>query len=185
MTRTLTAGAETASLASHVRPVVLVRIELTSETLRLTSADRTITFASADYLGVGDFGKITPFGEPTDLSVDGVALELSGVPSDYITIATGENVQGRPVYLYLGFLNDSYALIADPVLIFRGRLDTMEVTLGETATVTVRAENRFADWDRPRIRRYTDQDQRARFPTDKGLEFVAQTTEREIVWGRA
>ena len=184
MSRDLTAAAETASLAAHVRPVALVYLDLTSGAVRANSTDRTITFGGADYLGVGDLGKISPFGEPTDLSVEGVSIELSGIPTDYIDIALGEHVQGRTARIYLGFLNDSYALIADPVLMFRGPIDTMDVKLGETATVTVRIENRLADWDRPRIRRYTHQDQIARYPSDKGLEFVNQTTEREINWGR-
>lgn len=185
MARDLTNDAETASLASHIRLVALVHLDLSSGHVRANSSDRTITYDGADYLGVGDLGRIGTFGETTDLSAEALNLELSGIDPDYIDIAVNEHVQGRPARLWLAFLDSTYVLIADPVLIFRGRIDTMEVELGDTATVRLRVESRLADWDRPRIRRYTHEDQKARFPSDKGLEFVAQTTEREIVWGRA
>ena len=184
MSRSLTGAAETASLGSHVRPVLLIELDASSGMARFNTADRTVIYAGNSFLGVGDLGKIAPFGEPTDLSVEGVTIELSGLPNDYIDMAMAENIQGRAARLWLGFLDDNYALIADPVLAFRGRMDTMDLKLGETATVIARIENRMADWDRPRVRRYTNADQTARFPSDKGLEFVSQTAEREILWGR-
>ena len=186
MSRDLTASAETASLAGHVVPVILVDLDLTSGFARFNTGDRTITYSGNDYLAVGNLGKISPFGEPSDLSAEGMTIELSGIPSTYINVALNEDIQGRAARIFLGFLNvTTYALIADPVLVFRGRLDTMDVQIGETATVQARVESRFADWDRPRIRRYTNQDQIARFIGDKGCEFVSQTTDRELVWGRA
>lgn len=184
MSRSLTASAESASLAPHIRPVIFVEFDLSSGMARFSTADRTLVFSAMTFFGVGDLGKIAPFGEPTDLSVEGVAIELSGIPSSYIDVALAENVQGRRARLWLGFLDDNYALVVDPVVIFRGRMDTMDIKLGETATVAARIENRMADWDRARVRRYTHADQTARFPADKGLEFVSQTTEREILWGR-
>lgn len=184
MARDLTSNTETASLAQHVRPVILIKIDASSGMLRVALTDRTITFDSADYVGGAGAVKISPINEPTDLSVPGVVVELSGLNTDYVDLAMNEAVQGRKITLYLGFLDASYALIADPLVLFAGRMDTMDIRLGATATISVRAESRLADWNRPRVRRYTHQDQIARFPSDKGLEFVAQTTEREIVWGR-
>ena len=185
MSRDLTASAETASLASHVRVTVLVKMEFTSGTLRVALSDRTITFGGFDYVGAGALGKISPIGETTDLSAEGIALEISGIPTTYVNLAMGEDIQGRLVTVYQAFLDANYALIDAPVVMFRGRMDVMDIRLGATATLSLRVENRLADWDRPRIRRYTHQDQIARFSADKGLEFVAQTTEREITWGRA
>jgi len=66
---------------------------------------------------------------------------------------------------------------------FKGRMDTMNIALGKTATITLTAESRLIDWSRPRIRRYTNADQQERFSADKGFEFVSDTVEIEIVWG--
>lgn len=184
MSRTLTASAETASLAAHITAVLFVELDCSSGFVRMNSADRSLTFSSMTFTGIGHLGKIAPFGEPTDLRVEGITLEVTGIPSTYISIAMNEDIQGRTARLWIGFLDANYALIDAPVLIYRGRMDTMDIQLGATCTVTVRIENRFADWDRARVRRYNHADQIARFPSDKGFELVAQTTEREIVWGR-
>jgi hypothetical protein len=48
----------------------------------------------------------------------------------------------------------------------------------------VRAENRLADLERPRVRRYNSGDQQLLFSGDKGLEFVEQMVDTSIVWGR-
>jgi hypothetical protein len=40
------------------------------------------------------------------------------------------------------------------------------------------------DWERPRMRRFTDADQKAHHPGDRGLEHVAEVASKEVVWGR-
>lgn len=185
MSRDLTNDAETASLAAHVIPVMFLELAVDSGTLRTNSADRTLSFDGMDFTGIGDLGKISTISEPTDLAVEGLAIEVSGIPSTYIDMALSEPIQGRSARVWVGFIDSTdYSLLDAPVLLFRGRMDVMDVTSGKDPIVTIRVENRFADWDRPRIRRYTDADQRARFPNDKGCEFVTQTAVREIVWGR-
>ena len=55
---------------------------------------------------------------------------------------------------------------------------------GDTANINVTAESRLIDLDRTRERRYTSEDQKIDFPNDKGLEFIADLQDKEIVWGR-
>jgi hypothetical protein len=55
----------------------------------------------------------------------------------------------------------------------------------ETATISVSVENRLIEFQRNRVRRYTAEDQKIDYPSDKGLEFVAEISEKEIVWGRS
>jgi hypothetical protein len=61
-------------------------------------------------------------------------------------------------------------------------MDQMSIDLGETAAVTVRLENRMADWERPRVRRYTDEDQQRAYPGDLGFQFLTATVDKDIVW---
>jgi hypothetical protein len=75
--------------------------------------------------------------------------------------------------------------VADPLLVFVGRMDHMEVTDGETATVTLALENELAAWDKPRVRRFTDADQKSEYPNDRGFEFVTEAATRVVAWGRA
>jgi hypothetical protein len=136
-----------------------------------------------EYLGVGALGGISEVEESAELRAYGLTLTLAGIPRDSVALAMTQNYQNRRATVWEVVLDRATLLpVADPVVVFRGRMDTMTPELGEDAKVTLRLENRLADWERPRIRRYTDEDQQLRFPGDKGFEFVSATAEREIVW---
>ena len=108
----------------------------------------------------------------------------SGIPPSYLSIALGDDYQGRDVKIYTGLLDEGHQLIADPALVFQGRMDYMSIAMAETATIAITAENHLANWNRPRVRRFNDKDQQDKYPGDLGLEFVEQMVEAEIVWGR-
>ena len=70
------------------------------------------------------------------------------------------------------------------MVIFAGRIDAMDIQIGKTASVSVSIESKLVDWERARIRRYTNEDQRNLYSTDEFCEFVVQTVEKELVWGQ-
>lgn len=183
MSRTISSAANTAAQASSVRPFVLVDLDFTSGLIYVNSSDRTLTWSTHDYLGVGVLGKISAPTEAVDLTATGLSLELTGVPTDYINIALAQYYQGRACTVRLGFLDANYQIIVDPIIIFAGRMDQMVVQLGATATVALSAESRLIDWEADRTRRYTDADQQAFFPGDLGMQFVAATADAKIIWG--
>jgi hypothetical protein len=55
---------------------------------------------------------------------------------------------------------------------------------GQSATITINVENVLIDLQRPRVRKYTNEEQLARYPNDKSLEMVASLQEKDIAWGR-
>lgn len=161
------------------------------DTTALLTFDNTLswqtlgsTFGGDTYIGVGNFGGITAVEESSDIRPYGVKLTLSGIPTEMISQAIGEHYQGRDARLYLALLNDQHQVVNDPVLIWRGRMDHMDVEMGEQAVISLNCEGRLADWDRPRVRRYNDADQKSRYPGDRGLEFVAAAAEKELFWGQ-
>ena len=101
-----------------------------------------------------------------------------------VQVALTDPAQGRDARLWLILLDDAHQPVGSAVLLFRGRIDTMDVELGQTATITLSVQSRLADWDRPRVRRYTHEDQKAEWPQDRGFELVAQMAEKTIYWGR-
>lgn len=186
MARDLTTGTKTESKkSSGAKPFLLAKLEFDSGDFRVWSGRGDLSFNSEIYTGVGDLGKISEVEEGVDQRAFGISLEISGVPSANISLALSEELQNRKAQVWLGFFDSNYALITSPVLLFRGRMDTMDIKLGKTATIVVTAESRLIDWGRARIRRYTDADQQERFPGDKGFQFVSDTTEKQIVWGGA
>ena len=183
MSRTMTPAAEAALSAGHVPAILLVEMDFPSQFLRVNNSAVSFAWNGYDWLGVGRLGSIDAINEGADLQARGLAFRISGIDPAAISLALGTQYQGRGCKVWLAPLTAAHAIIADPVLIFWGRLDTMDIALGETATITVSAESRLADWDRPRVRRYNHEDQQIDYPGDMGFEFVPQMVEKQITWG--
>lgn len=168
----------------EVSIILLVRLETSQGNVQVWTGYGKIQFGGDTYQGIGDLGKMSPVTETADeIKANMVQFQLSGIPTDLIAIALGAQYQGRSAKAWLGFLNSSGAIIADPVLLFDGRMDVMEIEEGaETATISVTAESRLADLKRARVRRYTNEDQLYFFPNDVFLEYVASIQNVEIVW---
>ncbi len=188
MTRDLTPATGSASQAPVARPVLFVELDFPSGFVRLNSSDRTLSFDSDgasplnEFVGAGRLGSISPAGETSELRATGLEMSLSGIPVEFVSAAF-ERAQGRPAKVWLGFLDGAYRVVADPALIFAGQIDDTAIALGATATVTVTVENRIIAWERPKVHRYTNEDQQQRFSGDKAFEFVNPTVEKELLWG--
>jgi hypothetical protein len=144
----------------------------------------SIVYNSITYQGLGSLGTISTIEETSDLSAKGITMQLSGVPTSLISIALTEDYQGRNCSVMFGVLNNSSALVSDPIIIFSGRMDVMTINDdGQTASISMNAENRLVDFRRAREVRYTDAEQKNLYPSDKGLEFVNAIQEKEIYWG--
>jgi hypothetical protein len=183
MTRTLTPAAESALESGNVPFLCFVLMDFPSGFLRLNNSATIITWGGQDWYGVGRLGSIDQIKEGATLESRGMKFRISGVPQANVAVALGQQYQGRDCKVWLAPLTSDYAVIADPVLTFSGRMDVMDIELGSTASITVTAESRLADWDRPRTRRYTHEDQQLDYPGDLGFEFVPQMAEKELRWG--
>lgn len=184
MSRTLTSAVEAALSSDNVPALVFVELDFSSGFVRVTNAAYNFSWDSKTWTGLGNLGDIEPAKESSELGAYGVSMKLSGIPSSMVSTALGEHYQGRGCKIWFAPLDSNYQVLADPVMIFHGRMDTMSINLGKTATIVLTAESRLADWDRPRVRRYNHADQIKFYPTDKGLEFIEQMVEKELVWGR-
>jgi len=182
MSRTATAATLTESTSEAPRAVLFAELDYPSGFVRVNSSDRAIVFSSNTYKGVGELGAVSSIGEASELQASGLELSLTGIDTANIAHAF-ENAQGRAGKVWLGFLDTNYALVADPALMFSGRIDSVSVELGQVGTVRVALENRIVAWERPKVRRYTNEDQQQRFTGDLFLEFVAQTVNKELLWG--
>lgn len=186
MGRDLTSESESASEAgSGFSAILLADFNFDTGHVYVHTGAGTIIWDSKSFLGVGDFGSVTSVEETTELSAPTLEFALTGIPSEFISTSLTENIRNREVILYLGFIDSNGVIVDDPVILFEGRMDTMPISLGDNAVVRVLAESKLKDWARPRIQRYTNEGQQAKFPGDKGFEFVAQMVERTIPWGSA
>lgn len=182
MTRGLSPAALALVQSEIVSRTVAVELQFPGGIVRWNGTQRDMNIAGNTFLGIGTLGSISLIEEGAELRAYGLTVQVSAIPRDMVSLALSQNYSGKPATVWEVPLADSGEPAANPFVIFRGRMDQMDISVGSTATVTVRLENRLADWERPRIRRYTDADQKTRFPNDQGFRFVSVTTDKELIW---
>lgn len=191
----------------RIQPFFAVEIDFDSGTLYLWSGYGDLVYNGKTYFGAGQLLNISSVSETTEMEAKGAVITLSGIPSSLLSLALQEPYQGRECRIYFGldFTSDGilqesnyYILLEDGSLlapedsgislteIFSGELDQMNIEESvDSASISVTAENVLVKLERPVIRRLTNEDQKSRFPSDRGLEFVASLQDREIFWGKA
>lgn len=186
MSRSLTTGLGNALQADTVAPILIAKINTAGGDVRVWSGIGNLGFGGETYLGVGSFGGISEVEENTSLAAAGVSFSLSGIPQEMISLMLAQVQHNRPATVWLGALDlTTGGLISSPYQVFTGYTDVPSIDEGaETASITLTAENRLIDLERPRTRRYTTEDQRIDDSTDKGFDFVPSLQDATIIWGR-
>lgn len=181
MSRDITASLLASLDDAVVNPFFAIDIDFDSGPLYVWSGMGDLVIGSKTYLGVGDLLNVSTLEETTEMEAKGAVITLSGIPASYLELALTEPYQGRECIIYLGMLNDPSAYTE----VFSGELDQMNVSEeASTASISVTVENVLIKLERAVVRRFTNEDQKSRYPSDKGLEFVAALQDKEIFWGR-
>ncbi len=187
MTRSSTTAFNNAIAADNVDPFFAVKLDFESGTTRLWTGVGDISFeagsGSETFTGAGDLATVSAIEETNDIESSNASFSLSGINSSLISLALSENYQSRDATLYLGLLS-SGAVVADPYILFRGKMDTMDIVdSGETASIQVKAQNRLVALQKAKPRRFTQEDQKLVDSTDIGLAFVNDLQDKTITWG--
>ena len=185
MARNVHSNTLTALSAPLVRPILLVKLEL-NPIATFWSGVGNLSWSGDIYEGAGGLAKITSIKEQSLLQATGTKFELNGIPLKNLNIALAAEYQDKIAKIWLALTNDTLNIIGNPVLLFLGRMDIMNISEdGQTASISVTVENRLMDLERPRVRFYTDADQKERYPADKGLEFVIPINDgSKLIWGK-
>jgi len=185
MARTLTAAFITELTAATMRPVVFVEAFFdVANPVRIWSGIGTRVWNGFEWTGVGDLLGISRISETADIRASGISISLSGIPSSFIALVLINARRGKAVTVYLGFLDSSGNVIANPATSFLGKMDVPAISEGpETSTVSIQVESDLISLDRAVGRRYTDEDQQHEFNGDFGFEFVEAVLELKLAWG--
>ena len=189
-----------------VYPFFAVEIDFASGPLYVWTGYGDLIANGNTYLGAGQLVNISSIEETTEIEAKGATITMSGIPSSFLSLALTEPYQGRPCRIYFGLWlsNKEISTQANQIIttenlfnfevegesnffaeIFSGELDQMNISeQGSTSTISVTAENVLIKLERPVVRRFTNEDQKSRFPNDRGLEYVASLQDKEIFWGR-
>ena len=187
MARTLTTALKNELLTNEIRPVHLLSIgfatpvNITDNSFSLTSSvsGSSITYTASSFLVA------TPsFTEETDLTKTSLNITLSGADTTFISTVLNENIVNDSVDIFRGLLDSNNALIADPILLYSGNIDTFQINESETeSNVTLTVVSHWADFDKKSGRQTNNNSQQRFFNTDVGMDYSSQTV-LDLKWGR-
>ena len=183
MARSLTAGV-LAELDKRVRNLAfLVKAEFDSETVRFWTGLGDLTFDSEVYTGAGNALGVSEIRETAAVQAVGVRVLLNGLDPAILSTLLTEPVQGRPITIWMAFLDSSDALITDPFVAFSGFMDVP--TIEDNATTlnaSTTAESDLVVLEKAPFLKWTHEQQQIAFPGDRGFEFINAIQEKELVF---
>jgi hypothetical protein len=184
--RGITTAAATAIAAETVGRCIAMDFDFPSAVIRLAAAPFDIIIGGETYLGLGQLVSVSGVQEAVELRSYGLTAQLSGIPRDAVALALTEAYRNRPAQLWeVVFDPATWQPVADPILMFRGRMDQMLVEVGGTCTVSVQLESRLRDWERAAGVLATHEEQQLRHAGDDFFAFVSDTAQRNIIWPAA
>ena len=179
--------------SSELNPVLFIEVEFDSGFTHIWSGiydllDQTFGSgwaAGAKWIAAGQLITVGAINETTGVEAVGAVITLTGIDPAFISLAITEARQNKAVNIWFGALDSSNTILDGvPYKFFSGFVDVVEISEeAESATVTIRAENKLSSLLRPRIRRYTSEDQKKIHPSDLGFDFVSQMSDWSGVWG--
>lgn len=169
----------------QVRILSFFEGEFPSGAVRLWSGLGERIWRGQVWAGAGALLACTSVEETNGVMASGVTVALSGIPAELVVAAITEARQGAAGRIWLGFCDQDWELVADPELIFAGKLDVPQIDDGAgTCTLSIKYENALIELQRPREWRYTHESQQVLAPGDRGFEYVTSIQELDIKWSK-
>ena len=163
-----------------------VKAEFDTETIRLWTGIDSITIDGESYDGAGSLLSIGDIEDSMEVKSSNLTVQLSGMDTTVMNLALSEDIHNRKIFLYMGFLMGGSNESAGEIMMFLGRMSNVSISDDPEngATVSINAENRLVDLNRPSNLRYTNASQQIISSTDTGFKYVQAIQGKEILWGR-
>src|SRR5262249_28165521 len=128
--RALTSGIINACTAANCRPFLLFEGVFDGSTVRLWDGMGGLSWDSQAWGGNGWVQGTEGGEESVEVEANDMVVILSGVPSSAVSLVLGNQVQGATGKVWLGMLDTSGAVIADPYLRWLGYYSHADVEGG-------------------------------------------------------
>lgn len=170
-----------------VRAATLLQLDWLSSTSRVWLGNGTLDAGGEEWGGVGQLVSLDGLTQRNDLSASAMTITLSGVDADLVSKArnSATEAKGRPATVFIQFFDEDNQVLDDPIAVYSGLMDvvTYKATSATERTISVTVEGIFAARNSAPFAYYTDRDQQARFPGDRGMEEIASLIYKVIKWG--
>jgi len=162
-----------------------VKAEFDTDDILVWSGTDDLIINSETYTGAGTLLNISNSEDNLELKSNGLVIGLSGMDTTVVNYALTENYQNRPITVFLGYVMGGTNEVAGTLTLFKGRMTSLIINdTPDGSTVTIDAENRLVDLDRPSNFRYTKESQNYLHSGDTGFNRVASMQDKQINWGK-
>jgi len=173
--------------------VMFLRIAFPDSTFRVwTGGSGTVTWDSQTWTGLAQVLQVEPAAETSDgtaqqltITMAPLTVDSAGDPDeDLLVRLAGLDPRGSAVDLWIGFITEAGAVVADPLHVFAGFLDQRIVEDGgEQVELRFLCVSELEDGDREtRFRLSTSRSAARGFSTDKFFAHVTEVEDIEIKW---
>jgi len=162
-----------------------VKAEFDTDDILVWSGMDDLVIGSDTYTGAGTLLSVSNSEDNLELKSNGLVVALSGMDTTVVNYALTENYQNRPITIFMGYVMGGTNEVAGTLTLFKGRMTSLVINdTPEGSTVTIDAENRLVDLDRPSNLRYTKESQNFLHSGDTGFNRVASLQDKQINWGK-
>ena len=157
----------------------------------ITDADFDVTYTTADspqvidtYTSSGHITDLQTVTEASDLKVGTLTITMSAVEQTYMNIFLTTDYIDVRVRYYRAVVDDAYAVIGQPLLMFDGRISGYKLSeSGSKSTLSITCASHWANFDIISGRKTNPASQQGLFPSDLGMDYAAHTV-YDIEWGK-
>ena len=162
-----------------------VKAEFDTDDILVWSGTDDLVIGADTYNGAGTLLNVSNSEDNLELKSNGLVVSLSGMDTTVVNYALTENYQNRPITIFMGYVMGGTNEVAGTLTLFKGRMTSLVINdTPEGSTVTIDAENRLVDLDRPSNLRYTKESQNFLHSGDTGFNRVASLQDKQINWGK-
>ena len=184
MARSLSGSLTTELATNKLNPIDLIYIGVNTG-YYYTDHYKNISYGGNTYQATSLFLGVSDASESSEVSVNDLVVKFTGADQTIISLFLTYDYMNKQAFVYRGFLDDSQALIADPFLLFDGRIENFNITETDNSSeVSISIASHWADFDKIAGRKTNTNSQKLFFSTDKGFDYASKSV-KEIKWGRA
>ena len=184
MTRTLTTAVKNELATDSLQPITLVYINV-STGYRFTDHYKDVTYDSNTYSASSLFTSISSVKESSEIEISNMTVSFSGADQTIISLFLNNNYMEKEAEIYKGFLDNNEQVIADPFLLFKGRIESFSIDESiDQSNANIVLASHWSDFSKINGRKTNTNSQQLHFANDLGFEFASQTVQ-DIKWGKS
>lgn len=183
MARGLTTAVNNELASDQINPVLLFNLDIGSG-ITQTDHYKDLTYNGVTYSASSLFLGISDVTESPEVAVDSLVVSFSGADQTIIALLLNNNYSEANTTIYKGFLDSNQNLIANPFILFKGRVESFELSENENSSqININIASHWADFEKIQGRKTNTGSQQIYFSGDKGFDFASQSV-GNIQWGK-